>query len=105
MLDDNAFWKRVKGLEGKIIYTIVKNKPLSVVEVDENKLTISGRKSDILFFGEWGLYENYHILYRDGRVKPGDNASASSATIAIILAAVPDEAVKGDNTEIRLRSV
>lgn len=99
---DKKFWDHVKELEGKTVYTLVRSKPLTVAKVDENWVTISGRDSRISFFGKWGLYENYRILYSDRRVKPGDNSSAYSATMAIILAAVPDEAAKGDNGEIIL---
>jgi len=54
------------------------------------------RMTPVLFNGKWGLYENYRILHDDGYLlisaKKG-NASGSYLAMAIILAAVPDEAI------------
>jgi hypothetical protein len=102
MLNDKEFWERIKKLD--TVPTLVQNKPLKIIKVDQTHVTIFGRTSRISFFGEWGLYTNYHKLHQYGRITPGDeNTSAYAATMAIIYAAVPEE-VNVDGKGLRLRA-
>ena len=59
--------------------------------MDENSVKVSARTSHSSFNGKWGLYENYHVLHRDGWVQPGENVSAYSLSMGFILYAVPNE--------------
>lgn len=99
MLTDDKFWQRVKALPGgEPIYSLKRGNPNEIVEVDEKKVRMRGRKTPVYFEGKWGLYENYHILHRDGylliHASPSHgNASGSYIAMAIVLAAVPDEAM------------
>lgn len=94
MLSDYEFWKRVKGLVGKTIYTLTRHRPNLIVEVNEYYVYTANRKKPVLFNGEWGIYHSYHVLHRQGHLlvsKNNANAPASFLAMSIILNAVPDE--------------
>ena len=105
MLVKHELWQRIKNLEGKTIYSLTYNRPNTITEVDEKCVFTAERKTPVWFNGKWGLYESYRVLHKDGYLlisSNGGNASSSYLTMAIILAAVPDEAVEA-NQGIKLR--
>ena len=99
MLTDKEFWERVKNLEGETIYSLTKGRRNKIEEVNDKHVFTEDRKTSVSFNGKWGLYENYRILHDDGRFlisSKGGNASGAYFAMAIILAAVPDEAIADD---------
>lgn len=74
MLVKHELWQRIKNLEGKTIYSLTYNRPNTITEVDEKCVFTAERKTPVRFNGK----------------------------MAIILAAVPNEAVEA-NQGIKLR--
>jgi hypothetical protein len=105
MLTDYEFWNRVKKLEGKTIYSLTKNRPNLIEEVNEHYVFTANRKTPVLFNGGWGIMESYHMLHSDGFLlvsADNGNTSASYLTMSIILNAVPDECEEA-NRGLRLK--
>ena len=92
-MEEKEFWERINKMENTVVSTLVKHKSLSIIKVDENFVKIAHRVSLVPFFGQYGIYMNYHRLLKDGRIINGENTRADSATFAIIRAAVPDEVI------------
>ena len=103
MLTDKGFWNKVKGLENKTVCTLTRGKPNRITSVVDKCVHIAGRKSTIPFNGKCGLYANYKRLHHDKYLSISDvdkdgkkpNGCFYVVIMAIILYAVPDEAVKG----------
>jgi hypothetical protein len=99
-------WQRIKDLEdAPPIRTLTHKRLNTITEVDQKCVFTAERKTPVRFNGKWGLYESYRVLHEDGYLlisRNGGNASGSYLTMAIILAAVPDEAVQADQG-IKLR--
>ncbi len=109
-LSDSELWVRVRGLEGKTIYTIQQCKPNRISRVTDDRVEIEDRvalpsREDILCV--------YRYVHRVGRVTGEDLYGDSSILghpyarktgriiMAILAGAVPDEieAIKRSKTE------
>ena len=105
MLSKRELWQRIKNLENRTIYSRTREWPNTITKVDEKCLFTAERRTPVRFNGKWGIYENYRVLHSKGYLLihgTEGNASGSYLTMAIILAAVPDEAVRADQG-IKLR--
>jgi len=105
MLSDLQFWQRVKNLEGKTVYTLSRKKPNRIVRVTDTYVEIEGRGSRIGFGGERVLYNNYHILHRDGFLIRSTEGNGRGPYVIppIIAEAVPEEVDEGfEGLELRV---
>lgn len=102
MLSHPEFWKRVKALESRTIQSLTTGRRNTITRVTEKGVFTAHRDTPVLFNGDWGIYENYDVLHKDnwlyiGQKNGGGNGQGNSLTMAIILAAVPDEAAKAES--------
>jgi hypothetical protein len=101
MLSHQEFWNRVKALEGRTIQSLTTGRRNTITRVTEKGVFTAHRDTPVPFNGDWGIYENYDILHKDNRLYIGTrdgvgNGQGNYLTMAIILAAVPDEAEKAE---------
>ena len=90
-LSTAELWRRVRGLEGRTVYTLNRQNPNVIERVKENHIIIQDRKSQPT---RESLEEVYDRVSADGvfRVREGRQAIHVYAVVpAIVLAALPEQ--------------
>ena len=100
-ISENELWRRIRGLEGKTVYTCTRRNPNKILRVTDNRVEIEG-KSPVSFNGERGIFANYDRLIKDcyliggsgkdesiGRTKA--NLAGRYVIMPILQRAVPEE--------------
>jgi len=67
ILEHNKLWKRIKQLEGEIVYTVKRQSPNKIIEVNDKYVKIAG-KTPVAFNGEKGIYAVYDRLIKKGEL-------------------------------------
>jgi hypothetical protein len=102
----DELWRRVRGLEGQIVYTLKRREPNAIENVTDNTIVIRDRRSRP---SRESVEEVYNLVWADGefRVYEGRQGVYVYAVVpAIVLAAAPEQLERVDDgglTGIRLR--
>jgi len=103
MLSESQLWQKVNQIEGRLVYTCVRNRPNKILRVTHNAVEIENRKSKPSRAEIYSLYQQVyemHEVYADQAWQ-----WTYAVTYAILIEAVPDEieTIPGKCLGIRLR--
>lgn len=96
-LTSAKLWSKVKGLEGKFVYTLRRENPNFVSLVTDSKIVIRDRTT---FASRRQIEVGYNTLWQQGELRVGSGRWMGSSRSmlylvpAILLAAVPDQVAK-----------